>query len=144
MAVPFHALNPSHGIRIRCGAKLSSGNAAEVVGDHIVIADAAFVAVNTLEEFDQIEAFDFQSSFFANFAGDCLGKCFTDFEHASRQGPVAFERFMAPAHQQDAAAVDDDSADADKRGRRKFALRLGLSHAKLVSRLAGRSLRVEA
>ena len=49
VAIPFRSLDPTDGGSVRCGAQFAAGEAAEVVGDDVVIADAAVLAVNAVE-----------------------------------------------------------------------------------------------
>ena len=50
VAIPLRALHPPHVIRIRCRAQLASCDAAQVVGDYVVMADPALFAVNALAD----------------------------------------------------------------------------------------------
>jgi hypothetical protein len=66
-----------------------------------------------VDKLDQLERLDEEAGFLAYFAGYACGDGFTEFEHAAGQRPMAFEGLGAAAHEEHAALVDDDCADAD-------------------------------
>jgi len=121
VAIPLSALDPTDGGSVRSGAQFASGDAAQVVGDDVVIADAAVFAMNAVEQFDKLDGLDVEAGFLADFADDAGGEGFTDFEHATRESPAAFEGLGGAANQEHACFLNDESADADEGRRRKFA-----------------------
>jgi hypothetical protein len=126
MAIPFRALHPADGVGVRGRAQFAAGNAAEVVGDDVVVADAAGFApvfvMDAIEKLDQLERLDEEAGFFAHLARDAFDEGFTDFEHAAGQRPMAFEGFAAAAHEEHTVLVDYDRAHADERRLGKLAL----------------------
>jgi len=122
MAVPFRAFYPADGVGVGGRAQLAAGDAAEVVGDDVVVTDAAAFAMDAIEEFDQLERLDEEAGFFAHLAHHAFNEGFTDLKHATGQCPVAFEGFAAAAHEEHAALVDYDRAHADERGLGELAL----------------------
>jgi len=130
VAVPFGALDPADGVGIGGCAQLTADDAAEVVGDDVVIANAAGLTMDAVEKLDKFERLDEEAGFFAHLAGDAFDEGFTDFKHAAGQRPMAFERFTAAAHEEHAAFVDDNRAHADEWGLRKLALYL--LHARIL------------
>ena len=114
MAVPLGALDPADGVGVGGGAQLAAGDAAEVIGDDVMVADAAVFVVNAVEELDEFDGLDVEAGFLADLAHDACDERLADFEHAAGEGPVAFEGLAAAADEQDAALVDDDGADADE------------------------------
>src|ERR1700677_2471160 len=58
VAVPLRALNPADGGGIRGRAQLAAGDAAEVIGDDVVIADAAVFTMNAIEQLDEFDRLD--------------------------------------------------------------------------------------
>jgi len=122
MAVPLGALDPADRVGIRGGAKLAAGDAAKVVGDDVVVAHAIAFAVDAVEEINELDEFDVEAGFLADFAHDAGGKRFADFKHASGQRPVALEGLTAAAHEEHAAILDDDCAHTDEGGCWEFAL----------------------
>ena len=112
MTVPFGALNPLDGIGIRCRAQFAAGDAAEVVGDDVVVANAAGFApsfaprfkMDAIDQFDQLQRLDEEAGFLAHLADDAIDDGFTQLEHAAGQRPMAFEGFAPAAHEQYALA----------------------------------------
>jgi hypothetical protein len=121
VAVPLRALNPADGGGIRGRAQLAAGDAAEVIGDDVVIADAAVFTMNAIEQLDEFDRLDEEAGFLADFADDASGEGFADFEHAAGEGPVAFKGLSAAANQKHAGVLHDDGADAYERRLRKLA-----------------------
>ena len=131
MAVPFGALDPTDGGSVRGGVELAAGDAAKIVGDDVVIADALTLAMNAVEEFYKFDGLDVEAGFFAHFANNARGEGLTDLEHATGEGPVAFEGFRAATNQEHASILDDDCADADEGRVREFAFE-GSAHVRGV------------
>ena len=72
MAIPFRPLHPSHRIRIRNRPGCAAHHAAQVIRDHIMVADALTLPMNAVQQLDQFHRFDRQSGLFphlANYAG---------------------------------------------------------------------------
>lgn len=128
MATPLGALDPAHVVGVRSGTQLAPVDAAQVVGDDVVVTHAAAFAVNAVEELNQLEGLDVEAGFLADFAGSPGGKRFSDFEHTAREGPLALERLTAAPDKKNAAVLNDNGAYADKRCWREFALD-GVFHA---------------
>jgi hypothetical protein len=137
MAVPFAALDPTDGGSIRSGAQIATGDAAEIIGDDVVIADAAALAINAVEELDQLEGLDVEAGFLADFANDAGGECFTEFEHAPGEGPVALEGLCATANEEHAGVMNDNGADAYEGRRGKLAFDVSLHVRSSRSALQG-------
>jgi hypothetical protein len=121
MAVPFGALDPADGVGVRGGAQLAAGDAAEVVGDDVVIADAAALAMNAVESSMSSMGSTSRPVSSRTSRTDAGGERFTDFEHAAGERPVALEGLGAAANEEHAGLVDDDGADADEGRRGKLA-----------------------
>ena len=63
VAVPFRALDPADGVGVRGGAQLAAGDAAEVVGDDVVIADALALAVDPVDEIEELDGLERRDRF---------------------------------------------------------------------------------
>ncbi len=90
MAVPFGALDPADGVGIRGRAQLAAGDAAEVVGDDVVVAHAAALAVDAVEEIDEFDGLDVEAGFLAHFADDAGGERLAELQacrRAASSGP---------------------------------------------------------
>ena len=72
MAVPFGAFDPAHRVGIRAGAELAARYPTKVVGDDIVVANAATFAVNAVKKLNEFDDFDFKPGFLLNFARDSV------------------------------------------------------------------------
>ena len=116
MAVPLRALHPAHRVGIGSSAQFAAGHAAQIIGDHVVVADAALLAVNAVEQLNQFDGFHLEAGFLAHFARNSFDKRFAHFEHAAGQRPMAFEGLAAAPHQQHTALVDHHRAHADAAG----------------------------
>ena len=112
--IPFGALDPADGGSVRGGTQVAAGDAAEVVGDDVVIANAAVFAMNAVEKLDQFDGLDVEAGFFADLANDAGCEGLADLEHAAGEGPMTFEGLGAAANQEHAGVLDDDCADADE------------------------------
>src|SRR5580693_309793 len=122
MAVPLGAFDPAHGVSIRSGTQLAAGNATQVVGDDIVVANAATLAVNAVEKLNEFDDFDIKPGFLLYFARNSVEQRLTHLEHSAGECPMALERFPATADEQHAALVNDDRAHADQRSLGKLSL----------------------
>ena len=142
--IPFGLLHPADGVGVGGRAQFAAGNAAEVVGDDVVVADAAGLApsfesrfgmdalvMDAIDELDQLERLDEEAGFFAHLAHHAFNQGFTDLKHAARQRPMAFEGLAAAAHEEHAALVDNDRAHAHQRRLREFALEVRHSESLL-------------
>src|ERR1700736_3294628 len=92
-------------------------------------AAIARIAEDSIEDFDQIKNFHFQTSFLKKFPGDSLLQGLSQFQGSARNGPLSTQRLAAAADQKTAIVVDDHSADADNRTIRIFS-----RHGSLFSR----------
>src|SRR5580698_1920498 len=122
MAIPFGALRPADSVGVVGGAQRSAEDAAEVVGDDVVVADAIAFAVNPVDELNQLERLDLKAGLFHHFARHAGGEGFAQLEVAAGKRPMALERFAAAADQQHAAVLHNHGANADQGGRWKLAL----------------------
>ena len=122
MAIPFGALRPADSVGVVGGAQRSAEDAAEVVGDDVVVADALAFAVNPVDELNQLERLDLKAGLFHHFARHAGGEGFAQLEMAAGKGPMALERLAAAADQQHAAVLHNHGANADQGGRWKLAL----------------------
>ena len=68
MAVPLRPLHPAH--RIRIGSRLQSAahHAAQVIRDHVMVADALALAMNAIQKLNQFNRFDRQPGLFPHLA----------------------------------------------------------------------------
>jgi hypothetical protein len=114
-SVPLRAFNPTDCVRVGGCEELAAGDAAEVVGEDVMVTNAAFDAVNAVKQLDQFKGFDDEAGLFAHLANDAGGERLADFKQAAGQRPLALERLVAAADEQDAACVYDYGTDADKR-----------------------------
>ncbi len=121
MAIPLGALDPTDRGSVRSGAQLAAGDAAKVVGDDVVIADALALAMNAVQEFNEFDGLDVEAGFLADFAHGSGREGFADFEHAAGEGPVTLEGLGAAANEEHAGVLYDDGADADEGRRGKLA-----------------------
>src|SRR6266566_4840462 len=108
-------------------AQLAAGSFAEIIHNHVVVFGALPLASvpgiggkNPLEDLDHLEHAHRQAGLFSKLARAALHKRFPQLERASRNRPLAAQRFAAAADQQRAAVLDHDAADADYRTLRKF------------------------
>ena len=76
------------------------------------------VDAQAIEDVDDRPDFHLQTCLFLHFTGNRRVKCLAKFDGATGQAPLALERFVGAAHQQNAAAVNDHRADAEDRARR--------------------------
>jgi hypothetical protein len=112
VAVPLRALDPANCIGVRGSEQFTADDATEVIGNHIMVADAAVLTVDAVEEFDQFDGFDEEAGLFPDLADNAGGEGLAEFKQAAGEGPVAFQGLGSAADEQDAAAVDDHRANA--------------------------------
>lgn len=120
VAIPFRVLDPANLVGVRGGTEIASGDAAEVIGNDVVIADELAVAMDAVEELDKLDWLDEETRFFLDFADQAGRKRLAQLERAAGQGPLAFEGLGTAANQQNAACIDDDGADGDNGRGREF------------------------
>ncbi len=137
MAVPLRTLHPPHCVCIGGCAQFSARHAAQIIGDHVVVADALALAMNPVENLNQFNRLHLQPGFFPHFARNPGGQRLAHFEHAARQRPMALERLAPAPHQQHPALLDDHRAHAHERRLRKLALQLSFHSANLSRNLCG-------
>src|SRR5436309_1590237 len=118
---------PRHVNHVASRAQLAAGSFAEIVHNHVVVFRALPLASvpgiggkNPLEDLDHLEHAHREPGLFAKLARATLHKRFAQLERASRNRPLAAQRFAAAADQQRAPVLDHDAADADYRTLRKF------------------------
>ena len=68
MAIPLRPLHPAHRIRIRGRLQFPAHHAAQVVRDHIMVADALALPMNAVQQLDQFHRFDRQPGLFPHLA----------------------------------------------------------------------------
>src|SRR5580698_4751242 len=112
VAVPLGALYPADRVGVGGGLQFPAGDATKVVRDHIMVPDAVAVAMDSIQEFDQLDRLDPQPGLFVDLADNAGGESFAQFQHSTGQRPLAFQRLASTAHQQHAAPIDDDRADS--------------------------------
>src|SRR5665213_1372322 len=102
--------------------KRSAHDAAQIIRDHIMVADAVSIAINSIQQLNQLDWSNNQPRLLTHFADHGLGEQLANFDEASGQRPSAFCRLGSPLHEQNAAIGDDDSADANERSSGKLTL----------------------
>jgi hypothetical protein len=122
MAAPLSPLDPTGCLGIGRCAQLTPGNTAKIIGDDVVVTNAAFVTMDPFEQLDKLKRLDIEAGFFADLADDPFDERLADFEHAARERPMAFEGLAAAANEQDSPLMNHDGPHADERGVGKFAL----------------------
>ena len=133
--VEFLLRDPARGAHVVAGRKLSAGDAAEVIDEHVMIFGfAGIVAHDALEDFEDASRFDDEAGFFKDFAADGVLEFLADFDHSAGQGPGAFEGLAATLDQEDATGAEDEGADSQD-GARRVAAVVGANTAGLPSRL---------
>lgn len=104
----------------------ASGDAAEEVDEHIVVAHAAgIVARDAVKGFDGVDDVDNQAGFFEDFATDGLLEGFAQLDRAARERPLALQRFLAAPDEENLVIavrtfLDDNRANAGDGGFRVF------------------------
>jgi hypothetical protein len=105
---------PGYAAGIVRRAKSSTGGAAQVIHQHVVIlGDAISIEHDPLIDFEQAEDLDFEPRLFANLAPQGVFKPFACFHGASWKRPPVLEGLAAPFDQEDVVAFDDESPDAE-------------------------------
>lgn len=105
------------------GAGCAAGDAAEIVGDDVVIANAAVaVAVDAVEELDQGQRFDRETGLLEGLAAEGFDERFAEFDQPAGDRPAILHGFMAAPDEQNTVAVEKNGSDADERSFRIFAL----------------------
>jgi hypothetical protein len=115
VAVPLIWPDPANGGGVRSCAECAAGDAAEIVGDNVVIADALVLTINTIEQFDELNGLDDEAGFFEDLTEDGGGEGFAHFNEAAGDGPAAFAGFSGALHKKHATAVHDHGADTHER-----------------------------
>ena len=101
VAVPLRPLHPAHRIRIRGRLQLPARHAAQVVGNHIVVADALALAMNAVQQLDQFDRLNRSArSLPSPRAPPRPASDFAHFKHAAGQRPLALQRLGSAPHQQ--------------------------------------------
>ena len=77
-------------------------------------------AAHAIEDFDDWSDVDVESRFLAHLASHRDVESLAQFHGTAGNAPLAFQRLLASANQQNAVAIEHDGADADDRTRRKF------------------------
>jgi hypothetical protein len=119
---PLWPFDPSHRGSIGSRCQGSSDDAAYVIGDYIMVADAFAFAMDAVDELDQFDGLNDEPGFFADFANDGIGEEFANFDEAAGEGPMSLKRLGGALNQQDAPLMDDDCSDTDKWADRKLSL----------------------
>src|SRR6266545_2552300 len=88
---------------------------AQVVDDHVVIADAAVLAEDAVEHGHDLAGPDDEARLLLDLPHQGLLERLAELHRPPGHHPAAAQRLLAPADQQDPALVDDDRADADLR-----------------------------
>jgi hypothetical protein len=122
VAVPLGPLDPTHRVGVGGCEQFSAGDAAKVVGEHIVVLNPIANAVNAIEEFDQLDGLNDEAGLFPHLAGDAGSEGLAYFKQASGERPLATQRLCAATHEEDAAGIDDYGSDANQRRFRIFSL----------------------
>src|ERR1700734_2442128 len=97
-------------------------DAAEEVDEHVVGADAACrVAGDAVEGLNDVDGLDDEPGFFLDLAADGLIEGFAQLDDAARERPLAFQRLLRAADEQDlllrvGSVADDNGTDAGDRG----------------------------
>ena len=61
MTIPLRALDPAHSVGIGSRVEFPADDAAEIVGDDVVEANALAFAVNAIEQLNQFNGLDFEA-----------------------------------------------------------------------------------
>ena len=122
MAVPFRPFHPAHRVGVGGRPNVPPVTPAQVIRDHVVVANPLAVAMNAVEEFDEFHRLDDQPGLFASLHVPLPRVAFPQFDQTAGNGPLAFQRLASAPDQQHAALVDNHTADANQRRQRKFSL----------------------
>ncbi|MCU1263209.1 MAG: hypothetical protein JWO80_6094 [Bryobacterales bacterium] len=78
----------------------------------MILGATASVAYDAFEDLDYFDGFDDQSGFFKNFTADRGIEEFARFDDSARKRPESLQRRVSSLDQEDALAIDDESAHA--------------------------------
>src|SRR5215470_1187525 len=122
-AVGGHLLerHPFGRVCIRRALKRATGGATKEINQHeMVFHVAAGVAGDAVQDLDHRADFDRQTCFLPHFANDSRLEGLPEFNAATGQAPVTFERLVSTLDQEHPIAVEHDRSNADNRafGRR--------------------------
>ena len=92
--------SPCHIHRIAPRASRPMDFFTEIIKDHIVIQRAAVIIANdSVEDLEQSEHANVESSFLPHFALDTFREQLTNFQNTAWNGPLALKRWRAAANQ---------------------------------------------
>ena len=119
----FFSGEPAYFGGIARGQQVPSNPAAQKINQHVVVLHAVFgIAQHAVVDPEQFSGLDDQSRFFARLADRGFAHQFSDFEHASWNGPLGLQRRVRTLHQQNTGILNDDGANADQRNFWKLSL----------------------
>ena len=124
MAVPLSAFYPANRGSIGGSRERAAHHPAEVICDHVVVADPAFLAIDAIQQLDELYRFHKQPGIFLNLADHSLMESFAHLNQPSGNGPASLGRLFCALHEQDPSLVHHDRADPDQRRRWIFTLHL--------------------
>ena len=122
MAIPLGPLDPAYGIRIGGCQQRAAHDTAQIVRNHIVVADPVPIAMDAVEEFDELNRLDDKACFLEDLPRHRLAERFTHINESTGDGPFALRGLGAALHQQNAPLLDDHRAHAHQRCYWKFSL----------------------
>ena len=113
---PLHVvhLHPLRLVGVAGRAQRSGHRKRHVVDQHPMIANAPLaIAHDTVEDAGHLAHADLEPALLGHLAQDRLARRLAELHQPARQAPLPHKRRLAPTHQEDAAAVEDDGAHAD-------------------------------
>src|SRR5260370_8282537 len=119
----FLAREPADIRRVAPRFEITAYRTTQKIDQYVVISHSPLVASDhTLIHAQHLTGFDRQSCFFAGFTDHGFAQSFTAFEDATWQRPLAQQRRLSAADQQDAMILADHRAPAHQRSLRAFTL----------------------
>src|SRR5207302_9017467 len=106
---------PEDFVGVATGMEFTCGAATEEINQDVVIEDLVAFSNDAVEDAEEFAGLNGQAGFFASFADGSIFQQFSDFEHATWNGPLSEERRVSPLDQHHALILDDDGAGSNQR-----------------------------
>src|SRR6266540_1004594 len=112
--------DPGHRFRVGGRAGLPGHVGAEIIQDHVVVADRPLFPEDAVEDGEQLPRLDPEAGLLRHLAHQRLLEGFPELHRSSGYDPPSTERLLAPTNEEHPPAVDQHSALASIASGKKY------------------------